>query len=64
MIWGMLLQFGLGLVILRWPTGFRACQWLGDQVSTFLGYTDAGSKFVFGDKYDYHPVVFVVNIAL
>ena len=60
MIWGLLLQFGLGLFILRWPTGFQACKWLGDQVTTFLGYTDEGSKFVFGEKYTYHPVVFVV----
>ena len=60
-IWGLLLQFGLGLFILRWPTGFQACQWLGDQVTIFLGYTDEGSKFVFGEKYTYHPVVFVVR---
>ncbi|XP_060601880.1 solute carrier family 28 member 3-like isoform X2 [Ruditapes philippinarum] len=59
-IWGIYLQFGLGLLILRWGPGFEACQWIGRQVTTFLGYTDAGSQFVFGDKYIYHPVVFKI----
>ena len=59
-IWGLLMQFVLGLLILRWSVGFSACKWLGDQVTTFLGYTDKGSEFVFGEKYTYHPVVFKV----
>ncbi|WAR02831.1 S28A3-like protein [Mya arenaria] len=59
-VWGILLQFALGMLILRWQPGFRACMWLGDQVTTFLGYTDLGSQFVFGDKYLDHPVVFQI----
>ena len=67
MLWGILLQFGLGLLILRWRPGYRACQWLGDQVAVFLGYTDNGAKFVFGEEtYLDHPVVFKVlyHVAL
>jgi nucleoside permease NupC len=59
--WGILLQFGMGVVILRWPPGYAACKFLGDSVSQFLSYTDEGSKFVFGNKgYKLHPVIFVV----
>lgn len=59
--WGLLLQFGMGIVILRWPVGYTACKFLGDSVSQFLSYTDAGSKFVFGDPgYTLHPVAFGV----
>ncbi|XP_061180258.1 solute carrier family 28 member 3-like [Saccostrea echinata] len=57
--WGLLLQFGMGLIILRWPPGYAACKFLGDCVSQFLSYTDEGSKFVFGDPgYTLHPVAF------
>ncbi|XP_053376292.1 solute carrier family 28 member 3-like isoform X2 [Mercenaria mercenaria] len=59
-LWGIFLQFGLGLLILRWEPGFEACRWVGRQVTTFLAYTDAGSEFVFGEKYTYHPVVFKI----
>uniref|UniRef100_A0A8W8K227 Sodium/nucleoside cotransporter n=1 Tax=Magallana gigas TaxID=29159 RepID=A0A8W8K227_MAGGI len=59
--WGLLLQFGMGIVILRWPVGYAACKFLGDSVSQFLSYADAGSKFVFGDPgYTLHPVAFKV----
>ena len=60
MTWGILLQFCLGFVILRWKVGFHAFQWLGVQVTSLLAYTDAGTKFVFGKKYTDHPIVFKV----
>ena len=60
--WGLLLQFGMGIVILRWPQGYAACKFLGDSVSKFLSYTDEGSKFVFGDPgFSLHPVAFGVS---
>lgn len=34
--------------MLRWPTGQNVIQCLGDKVTIFLGYTDAGSGFVYG----------------
>ncbi|KAJ8312150.1 hypothetical protein KUTeg_009523, partial [Tegillarca granosa] len=60
-IWGLLLQFALGLFILRWPTGYSVCVFMGDQIRVLLSYTDAGSKFIFGEKtYTLHPVAFKI----
>lgn len=60
-IWGILLQFLMGIIILRWPPGYAACKFVGDQVAIFLLYTDAGSKFVFGETtYLYHVVIFKI----
>ncbi|NXF12713.1 S28A1 protein, partial [Smithornis capensis] len=47
--WGLGLEFLLGLFILRTTPGIQAFQWLGNQVQVFLGYTTAGSSFVFGN---------------
>ncbi|KAM4876539.1 solute carrier family 28 member 3 [Thomomys bottae] len=58
--WGIGLQFLLGLLILRTKPGFVAFDWLGRQVQTFLGYTDAGAMFVFGKKYTDHFFAFKI----
>nr|XP_048303633.1 solute carrier family 28 member 3 [Myodes glareolus] len=58
--WGIGLQFLLGLLILRTKPGFIAFDWLGKQVQTFLGYTDAGAMFVFGEKYTDHFFAFKI----
>ncbi|KAM6151969.1 solute carrier family 28 member 3 [Erethizon dorsatum] len=58
--WGIGLQFLLGLLILRTKPGFIAFDWLGRQVQTFLGYTDAGAVFVFGEKYTDHLFAFKI----
>ncbi|XP_069758836.1 sodium/nucleoside cotransporter 1 isoform X2 [Narcine bancroftii] len=47
---GLGLQFVLGILIIRTEPGFQAFQWLGIQIQTFLNYTTAGSKFVFGEN--------------
>ncbi|XP_029808440.1 sodium/nucleoside cotransporter 1 isoform X1 [Suricata suricatta] len=47
--WGLGLQFALGLLVLRTEPGFITFRWMGDQIQTFLSYTDAGSSFVFGE---------------
>uniref|UniRef100_A0A8C8BRU0 Sodium/nucleoside cotransporter n=1 Tax=Otus sunia TaxID=257818 RepID=A0A8C8BRU0_9STRI len=44
---GLGLEFLFGLIVLRTTPGNQAFQWLGDQF--FLGYTTAGSSFVFGN---------------
>ncbi|KAM4848506.1 solute carrier family 28 member 3 [Urocitellus parryii] len=58
--WGIGLQFLLGLLILRTKPGFIAFNWLGTQVQIFLDYTDAGARFVFGEKYTDHFFAFKV----
>ncbi|KAF1493275.1 Sodium/nucleoside cotransporter 1, partial [Megadyptes antipodes antipodes] len=48
--WGIGLEFLFGLFVLRTTPGVQAFRWLGDQIQLFLGYTTAGSSFVFGEK--------------
>uniref|UniRef100_A0A8B9K496 Sodium/nucleoside cotransporter n=1 Tax=Astyanax mexicanus TaxID=7994 RepID=A0A8B9K496_ASTMX len=48
LFWGLGLQFVIGLFVIRTTPGYVAFNWLGDQVQTFLNYTQAGSAFVFG----------------
>ncbi|KAJ8262800.1 hypothetical protein COCON_G00152570 [Conger conger] len=59
-LWGVALQFLFGLVILRTKAGFTAVDWVGQQVEAFLAYTDDGSKFVFGEKFEDHFFAFKV----
>ena len=47
-LWGLGLQFAFALLVLRVPAGEIFMQKAGDVVKTFLGYTKAGSGFVFG----------------
>ncbi|XP_029872110.1 sodium/nucleoside cotransporter 2-like isoform X2 [Aquila chrysaetos chrysaetos] len=47
--WGLGIEFLFGLLILRTTPGIQAFRWLGDQIQFFLGYTTAGSSFVFGN---------------
>ena len=49
MFWGFALQYIFALVILRTEWGYQAFQWLGDRVTEFLNYSNAGAVFVFGD---------------
>ncbi|KAJ8026189.1 Solute carrier family 28 member 3 [Holothuria leucospilota] len=60
-VWGLVLQFILGIFILRTSLGRSIFQWLGCIVGDFLNFTDAGSKFVFGeDTYTAHSFAFKV----
>ncbi|NXN43477.1 S28A3 protein, partial [Rhinoptilus africanus] len=57
---GIGMQFILGLLILRTKVGFDVFNWLGNQIQTFLEYSDTGAKFVFGEKYTDHFFAFKV----
>ncbi|XP_074090043.1 sodium/nucleoside cotransporter 1 [Macrotis lagotis] len=48
-LWGLGLQFVLGIFVIRTEPGFVAFQWLGNQIKIFLDYTVVGSSFVFGE---------------
>ncbi|XP_039302080.1 solute carrier family 28 member 3 isoform X2 [Solenopsis invicta] len=48
-IWGLILQFILGIITLRWPVGRSIFQCISGKVATFLDYAKAGSTFVFSD---------------
>merc|ERR1712106_383319 len=55
--WGLTLQFIFGLLILRRSYGQAFFQCLGTKVDTFLGFTDAGSSFVFGYLVNRQPFI-------
>ncbi|XP_048786818.1 solute carrier family 28 member 3 isoform X2 [Lagopus muta] len=57
---GIVMQFILGVLILRTKLGFDIFNWLGIQIQTFLEYSDTGAKFVFGEKYTDHFFAFKV----
>lgn len=47
-VWGLLIQFVFALIVLKWDFGRDVVSCLSSKVSTFLGYTDAGSEMVYG----------------
>ncbi|EDV25380.1 uncharacterized protein TRIADDRAFT_24504 [Trichoplax adhaerens] len=49
-LWGIGLQFILGILILRTHAGYTVFNFIGSQVEAFLSYTFAGAAFVFGEK--------------
>jgi concentrative nucleoside transporter, CNT family len=58
--WGLGLEFVFALLILKTPSGLAAFKSLGDVVSSFLGFSDVGAKFVFGESYKEHLFAFQV----
>jgi pyrimidine nucleoside transport protein len=48
-MWGLYIQFVLGLIVIRWSVGRSIFQCLGDKVATFLSYSNAGASFVYGN---------------
>lgn len=48
-LWGLGIQLVLALFVLKIPQGVTAFKWFGDKVSTFLGFAQEGSKFLFGN---------------
>src|SRR4051794_1371594 len=48
-VWGLALQVTFAFVVLRVEFGRRLFAWLGDVITRFLGYSYAGSSFLFGD---------------
>nr|CAB3266201.1 solute carrier family 28 member 3-like [Phallusia mammillata] len=58
-IWGIAMQFIFGLLILRTAAGYATIKFVGDQVATFMQYTEYGSIFVF-DNFKMHYFAFKV----
>jgi concentrative nucleoside transporter, CNT family len=48
-VWGLALQFLFAFFVLRVDFGRRLFERAGEAVTTFLGYSVAGSSFLFGD---------------
>ena len=58
---GVLIQFILGVILMRVEFGYRLFRFFGDQVTTFLAFTNNGSELVFGEKYIDHSFAFQVS---
>ncbi|XP_062590774.1 sodium/nucleoside cotransporter 2-like [Saccostrea cucullata] len=70
-VWGLTLQFLLGLFVLRTSIGQETFSFLGKQVENFLSHVIAGVEFVFGENYkDFEfafklmPTVIYVNAVV
>ncbi|MEO1146241.1 MAG: NupC/NupG family nucleoside CNT transporter [Cyanobacteria bacterium J06638_22] len=50
-LWGIALQLIFALFIIRTPIGLAIFQFLGDVVTQFLNFSDAGASFVFGENF-------------
>lgn len=46
--WGMFLQFAFGVVVLKTTPGMTFFAWLNDATMALLGFTNEGTKFLFG----------------
>jgi nucleoside permease NupC len=57
---GILLQFILGVFILRTDFGFKLFKFLSEKITNFLDYTEEGCKLVFGNLYKDHYFAFKV----
>jgi CNT family concentrative nucleoside transporter len=53
--WGILLQAVLALLVLKSTVVYHGFEVVGEVVKTFIGYTNEGAKFVFGNMYDARP---------
>ncbi|XP_069111871.1 uncharacterized transporter HI_0519-like [Argopecten irradians] len=58
--WGLSLQFGFALVILRTDWGIGAVRWLTDRFMEFIAFFDFGSAFIFSEQYKEFKVIFNV----
>jgi len=57
---GFLLQFLMGLFVLKLPIGYQIFKFIGDLVTGFLNFADAGAEFVFGADFRDHFFAFKV----
>src|SRR5579864_223220 len=61
-LWGVGLQLGFAFLVLRTPAGF-IFKAASDKVNSLIGFSAAGSKFVFGDQLGgSQPVVFAFQV--
>src|SRR5439155_18473999 len=52
---GLALQVGIALLVLKVKAAEYACEAVGDVVKMFIGFTNEGSYFVFGNLADARP---------
>jgi concentrative nucleoside transporter, CNT family len=53
--WGIVLQLILAVLVLKVGVVYRAFEWLGNGVKSFVGFSAQGGSFVFGNLADARP---------
>uniref|UniRef100_A0A0G4IE63 Concentrative nucleoside transporter C-terminal domain-containing protein n=1 Tax=Chromera velia CCMP2878 TaxID=1169474 RepID=A0A0G4IE63_9ALVE len=48
LVWGVFLQFLLGLLILQTEAGLKVFEFIGEKFNAFIGFADSGIDFLFG----------------
>jgi concentrative nucleoside transporter, CNT family len=48
-LWGLGLQFGFALLVLKTSPGQAVFRWIGEKITQLLGFARFGSSFVFGE---------------
>lgn len=61
---GLLAQFVLGLVTIRWEVGRQIFECAGDKITVFLQYTDVGSSFVYGNDLVLKAPIFAFEVTV
>jgi len=60
-LFGLFLQWVFGYIVLNTTWGYDAFDWLSDQVTEFLNYSNVGAEFVFGgDIFNFYTFAFYV----
>lgn len=59
-LWGIALEIIFAILILKSAPGLAVFKFLGDRVTQFLNFSDAGAKFIFGDSFAEHFIAFKV----
>lgn len=49
LISGLALQWGIAILLIKWPAGNNAMQWFAGKVAAFLNLSRQGSSFLFGN---------------
>ncbi|XP_045171661.2 solute carrier family 28 member 3-like isoform X2 [Mercenaria mercenaria] len=62
--WAMALQFIMALLVLKTPWGASIIVWCGERLEEFVANGEAGSVFIFGEKYTDHEFVFGPESAM
>uniref|UniRef100_A0ABM0LXK3 Solute carrier family 28 member 3-like n=1 Tax=Saccoglossus kowalevskii TaxID=10224 RepID=A0ABM0LXK3_SACKO len=59
-LWGVIIQFLLGVFILRTYVGYALFEWLSYAIAYFFTFVDYGAEFVFGEDFEEHYFAFKV----
>jgi len=63
-LWGLGLQFLFAIILLKFPPGIEALHWFSDKVTLLAGFSEEGSRFLFGNLLDEqtYGVIFALKI--